>query len=827
MPLRDYQSDSIHETRKALMSGKRAPLIVQPCGCHALGHPILMHDGTIKLIEHVEVGDKVMGPDSNPRTVRWTHDGFDEMYRVIPKKGRPFVVNAGHVFSLRNKTDVRNVSVRGWLKQSRNFRNLFKLYRVPVEYPERKHVIPPYVLGVLIGDGCLRRSTSFCTPDREIVDAVEHLLAGLASVRHTPSDKCPVYRIVTKTGAVNPVREEIKRLGLDVNSPERCIPHEYLIDSAENRAQLLAGLLDTDGSYDGGGYDYITVSDELARDVEQLSRSLGFWSHHKACQKTWQGGTVRAYRMGVSGELDQIPCQVERKQAAPRRQIKDPLVCGFDLEPIGRGRYRGFHLDGDHLYVDGDYMVHHNTGKTHVAADIIRSSQEKGKTTIFIAPRRELIYQATEKIEEHGLRAGMIMAGEPRDFDATVQVASFDTLWSRHGKKQTMLGMPHADLVIIDEAHLSIAPTRKKMIDHYLSQGAFVIGLTATPARGDGRGLGEIYDAMIQSRETQWFIDNGHLVDADYWSPSRPDLEALKVRAGDYVIEGLAAEMDQPQLVGDIVSQWLRIAPGKSTVVFCVNRKHSRHIRDEFLKHGVKAEHLDGETPLDEREAILRRVESGETTVLSNVFVATYGLDIPSLEVAVLARPTKNIALYQQTLGRVMRPSPGKEKAIVIDHAGAVEEHGLFSDPVPWTLNSRVKVQELKKEQAKEKKEPKDITCSKCSTVFRSAKVCPKCGHQMIPETEEIPYHESDLVQTKGKDKGLGSVAERQRFYAGLKYHCQKKGYMEGWAAHAYKEKVGNYPDRQLREVRPKKPDAMTAGWIRYLQIRNAKRKHT
>src|SRR3546814_7641235 len=154
--------------------------------------------------------------------------------------------------------------------------------------------------------------------------------------------------------------------------------------------------------------------------------------------------------------------------------------------------------------------------------------------------------------------------------------------------------------------------------------------------------------------------------------------------------------MDTPQLVGDVVENWMRIARHRSTVVFCVNRAHSRNVRDEFLAQGIRAEHVDGETPTDERAAILARVRSGETQVLCNVFVASYGLDIPTLDCAVLARPTKNIALYMQTVGRVMRPAERKADALVIDHSGAVKENGFVDDFIPWSLDESEKVKDRK-----------------------------------------------------------------------------------------------------------------------------------
>ena len=164
----------------------------------------------------------------------------------------------------------------------------------------------------------------------------------------------------------------------------------------------------------------------------------------------------------------------------------------------------------------------------------------------------------------------------------------------------------------------------------------------------------------------------------------------MKQNNSDYVTESLGEHMDKPALIGDIVSNWYRIVRDKKTVVFCTTCAHSRHVRDEFLRLGIKAEHLDGKTEQDERKAILDRVQTGETQVLCNVFVASYGLDIPSLECAVLARPTKNITLYLQTIGRVLRISEGKTEAVVIDHSGQSNGMDLLmnSSPGRWTIGT-------------------------------------------------------------------------------------------------------------------------------------------
>jgi uncharacterized Zn finger protein (UPF0148 family) len=305
---------------------------------------------------------------------------------------------------------------------------------------------------------------------------------------------------------------------------------------------------------------------------------------------------------------------------------------------------------------------------------------------LFLAPRRELIHQAVKAFQGQGLDAGMIMAGERQTLLLDLQVASFDTLHARAIRSDRMK-LPPADLVIVDEAHLSTARTRLDILEAY--GDAIVIGLTATPARGDGKGLGTFYDDIVTGPTISELVDMGYLVPLRYYAPTEPDLSKLKLdKDGDYQEKALGARMDTPQLIGDIVDNWLRLARERRTVVFCVTCDHSRHTAEAFREAGITAEHLDGETPKPERAAILARVSSGETQVLCNVFVASYGLDIPALDCAVLARPTKNIALYLQTVGRIMRTFPGKDCLArgtqVLTDKGLVEIQNVTLDHAVW-----------------------------------------------------------------------------------------------------------------------------------------------
>lgn len=626
--LRDYQLHGIELLRTAIRKGSRRPLLVAPTGCHAAGTKILMADGRLCAVEHICVGDAVMGPDSKRRTVTALHRGIDDMYRVVPVKGEPFVVNGDHVLALRVTNDgskragkVDTVTVREWLSSNTTYKHTRKLFRVGVEFPYRSLPVHPYMLGVILGDGCIRAGAIVANPDEEIRVAMAPLAkaAGLEMHEFDRGDRCPTFSLVTDIGKPNHLIRHLKSMGLmGCDSYGKFVPWDYKICSTEQRLELLAGLMDTDGSLANGIYDFVSASRRLADDVVFLARSVGLAAYMAECTKKWQGGVGQYWRVCISGDVSRIPCRVERKQAAPRKQIKNPLVTGFHVEPIGVGTYYGFECSGDHLYVMGDFTVTHNSGKTTWAADIIRSAVSKGGKALFLAPRRELVYQASARLRSAGIPHGVLMAQAEHleNFDAPVQVGSIDTLIARLFRQRSKIELPAFTLILVDEAHLAITQRRNDLLAHW--PNAMVIGLTATPVRKDGRALGLMFDELVQPTSVRELIDAGYLVKPRYFSLSQPDLARVRITAGDYNAADLEEAVNKSELVGDIVQHWMEHAGDRRTVVFCTSIKHSVAVCEAFLRQGVAAEHVDANTPNDEREAIFKRFTSGDTQLLTN-----------------------------------------------------------------------------------------------------------------------------------------------------------------------------------------------------------------
>jgi superfamily II DNA or RNA helicase len=342
---------------------------------------------------------------------------------------------------------------------------------------------------------------------------------------------------------------------------------------------------------------------------------------------------------------------------------------------------------------------------------------------------------------------------------------SIQTLSRRVGDGK--LSYPKADAVIVDECHHARAATWVAAIN--ANPHARLYGFTATPCRGDGKGLGDLFDVLIIGPQVAELQAARHLVQVKYFAPAKPDLKGVRTQQGDYVVSDLAERMNRAHLVGDIVTQWHRLAERRRTIVFAVDVGHSVHIRDEFVKAGVRCEHLDGSTPREEREAILGRLASGETEVVSNCMVLTEGFDCPPVGCIVLARPTKQLGLYRQMAGRGLRPDTASDKSnlILIDHSGAVHRHGLLEDEITWTLDvDGLAENEAHAQRTREHVEP-FVNCSQCGHTRERAEACPNCGFKPSPRPDLIIATDEDLVEV-GTRPAPHSIEEQQRWYREL-----------------------------------------------------------
>ncbi len=464
------------------------------------------------------------------------------------------------------------------------------------------------------------------------------------------------------------------------------------------------------------------------------------------------------------------------------------------------------------------------SGKTVIAAEIIRKAVAEGKRVLVLAHRREIISQTSDKLSDNDITHGIIQAGFPTRPYEPVQVASVQTLWSR-AVRTRKIEPPPCDLFVLDECHHAPAKTYRKIIDNYSS--AVLIGLTATPCRGDGRGLGGVFDRLVECPQVAQLIEQRFLVRTVVYAPVIPDLRGVETRNGDYVESQLADRMDRDDLVGDIVTNWHRYGERRKTVCFATGVAHSLHIASEFNKAGVRAEHLDGATPKFERDLILRRLADGETELVTNCMVLTEGWDMPPVSCCILARPTKKMGLYRQMVGRVLRPAVDKPNAIVIDHSGATYRHGFVEDRVEWTLDpdrraaSPVHAARLNGSSGYSSRL---LECKQCAALRVADEPCGVCGYMPKRRSEAVVFADGDLALVDRRRRvafDLSDPAERQRWHGMLTFIAAERGYKPGWVSYKFKEKFGVWPRGMPNHPITPSPECLS--WIRSRLIAFAK----
>jgi DNA repair protein RadD len=283
------------------------------------------------------------------------------------------------------------------------------------------------------------------------------------------------------------------------------------------------------------------------------------------------------------------------------------------------------------------------------------------------------------------------------------------------------------------------------------------------------------------------------LVKSRVYAPVDPDLKGVKTQQGDYVISQLAGRMNTERLVGDIVEHWHKYGEQRRTVAFAVDVAHSVAVRNQFLGAGVPAEHLDGEIPIPEREAILARLASGETKIVSNCMVLTEGWDCPPVGCCILARPTKQMGLFRQMVGRVLRPADGKRDAIVLDHSGAVFRHGLPEDHVDWTLDVDRRAATPAHEKRKTGKEPALFECPSCQAIMVKPP-CYHCGWMPQPKAREIEFEDGQLGLVVGGKSRAQQYTNDQKiiWHRMLIGEALRRGKNPNWAFYLFREKFGH-----------------------------------
>ena len=344
------------------------------------------------------------------------------------------------------------------------------------------------------------------------------------------------------------------------------------------------------------------------------------------------------------------------------------------------------------------------SGKTVSFAHISANAIVKGKRAYIVAHREEIVEQISAALDRSGVRHGRIQPGH-RQTDDLCQVAMVQTLARRLDR------VPAPDLITIDEAHHAVAGTWGRVAAAY--PRARILGVTATPQRLDGRGLGDAFDVMVLGPTPRELIERGFLARYQYLAPpTEADTGGIKSRMGDYSIEELAALMDKKTLTGSAIGHYRQHLDGRPAIAFCVTVRHAENVAAEFREAGYRAASVDGAMDKTERRRRIAAIGNGELQILTSCELISEGVDVPVVAGAILLRPTQSLGLHLQQVGRCLRPKPDGSAAIILDHAGNVHRHGLPDKIHNWSLESR-------------KKKPAADPVRTCEVCFRVFAVAP------------------------------------------------------------------------------------------------------
>ncbi len=445
-------------------------------------------------------------------------------------------------------------------------------------------------------------------------------------------------------------------------------------------------------------------------------------------------------------------------------------------------------------------------GKTRTAAKMVKAAADKGTPTLWLADRIELVEQASETFTALGIRHGLI--GEGAHEDDLVLLGTIQTLTRRY--QAGRFRPPRVKFMVWDEAHRGRSQTYMEVRDIY--PDAHLLGLTATPFRSDGRGLGEMFDSMVTPVTTRALLDAGVLVPPRYYTPDP--------------VSFLTDDPSSPKLVGGVVEHFTRLCPERSAVYFAQDVQHSLSLRNAFNAVGIPACHIDGKTPRDERRELMKAFRAGEYQHLCNYGVAIEGLDVPHVSAVGFARSTDSLRIWIQGVGRGLRSDKGKSDAVIFDHSGCLHKFGAAEDHGGWPLliDEGKKVYSLPRKVTP--KEAKEMTCEECAAAMIGTRTCPECGHEHVyersPRDVEVREGELEELTAEGRKKLEYSQEEKKRWWAELQWAGKSK--TKGWAWHKYRAKFGVGPGNWQNDVKPRPPGSEVMAFVQAQNIAYAKR---
>lgn len=624
-PLRDYQDKIIQVYTEyvnkpivddASLHNGSGGILEVPCGrgkCLGINTPILMFDGTIRLVQDVKTGDLLMGDDSTPRKVLSLARGREMMYKVVEQTGEGYIVNESHILSLKCGVDLNTNTLKGtiidmqvteYLAYDGNSDALLG-YRVPVTFKEKKVEIDPYLFGYWLGNG-----------------------NGFDGY-------------VVETGKYS-------------------IPLHYKCNSRKIQLELLAGLVDSAGHYNGNCYEIVHLNETILDDIVFLARSLGF-----SCVKINKHANICGFG------LKDIPIKRIQKKAYPHKPTPDCLTYKIKLEKLQEDDYYGFEIDGNHRFVLGDFTVTHNTV---MALKIISLLSKK---TLILVHKEFLMNQWIERIGEFlpTARVGKIQGPIFDINNKDIVIGMIQTLYDKEYSANTFSTF---GLTIVDEVHRigseQFSRTLFKTITPYM------LGISATVDRKDK--LTRVLHMFIGDKIYTEQRDSDDVVSVRAINYATADPEFNNVELDfrgntkySTMITKLCAYGPRSDFVVGVLGDLLKEEPENQIMVLCHNRNLLTYL-NEAINHRKLT--TVGFYVGGMKQANLQETETKQI-VLATYAMAAEALDIKTLSTLVMITPKTDII---QSVGRILRVK--HDNPIIVD---IVDAHDIFQNQ--WTQRRR------------------------------------------------------------------------------------------------------------------------------------------
>lgn len=668
--LHDYQPDLVNQ----IMKYKRG-IIQAPTGCHRRGQRVLMFDGSLKEVEAVTLGDRLMGPDGRPRTVLRLCGGQDSMYEIRPTKGNPFVVNTDHVLTLvrvRSHADrypsdkggeIVDVTVREWLTWSQWKKHTHKLIRSGVEFPkEYNGKLDPYFVGLLLGDGSLQHVPALhnINPVLIVYAQSQAEARGLVLKTREQHETSLSHFFVGKKGRANPLANELREIGLwNIKCSNKYVPHQLKTASRQTRMALLAGILDTDGYKNRSNFEITVKSQRLAEDIQWIAKSLGFWAKLTPTTKTCQ---TRAkgiyYRVSVCGNTSEIPCRV--KQSDPRRQKKNVLRSGFSVAKVSELEdFYGFHLDGDHRYLLDDFTITHNSGKTFILISLIKCLPKK-TPILFITKNSGLVHQNYEEMKLFGVENLGRWYGDYKE-------PNFIMCCTQHPKTFESLErlLPKFRVLIVDEVHNCMSDVPVKAYQK-MTSADIRVGFSATPKKYDKKKIDRVEELKVKGHFGPIILTNN----TETGLITTKELQARGILSAS---ECFFYPIEQPDIVYEpyadavklgieenfyfhrVIQKLARSCPGRTLVIV------ERIAQGEYLKQLLpEADWMYGDINIKDRQPMLERLRTSPKQItVAMRHIITDGINVKVHDLINAAGGDAAHNLIQQ-MGRGLRTAKDK-----------------------------------------------------------------------------------------------------------------------------------------------------------------------